>query len=74
MKCTQFGPITVVVQMLSLQWGFKNISLKFDSYYKQMVGNKLKGVVGDIVSLQAQMSPYFQMRVKFKFIEQTKVK
>ena len=31
--------------------------------------NKLEGDVGDIISLQAQMSPYFQLREKFKCIE-----
>ena len=35
----------------------------------QASGNKLEGEVGDIVSLQAQMSPYFQLREKFKYIE-----
>ena len=30
--------------------------------------NKLEGDVGDIISLQAQMSPYFQLREKFKCI------
>ena len=32
-------------------------------------GNKLEGEVGDIVSLQAQKSPCFQLREKFKCIE-----
>ena len=32
-------------------------------------GNKLKGDVGDIVPLQAQTSPLFQLREKFKCIE-----
>ena len=32
-------------------------------------GNKLEGDVGDIISLQAQMSPYFQLREKLKCIE-----
>ena len=33
------------------------------------VWNKLEGDVGDIVSLQAQTSPYFQLREKFKYME-----
>ena len=32
-------------------------------------GNKLEEHVRDIVSLQDQMSPYFQLREKFKCIE-----
>ena len=32
-------------------------------------GYKLEGDAGDIVSLQAQTSPYFQLREKFKCIE-----
>ena len=32
-------------------------------------GNKLEGDVGDIVSLQAQTAPYFQLREDFKCIE-----
>ena len=32
-------------------------------------GNKLEGDVGDIVSLQAQNSPCFQLKEKFKCIE-----
>ena len=32
-------------------------------------GNKLEGDMGDTVSLQAQTSPYFQLREKFKCIE-----
>ena len=32
-------------------------------------GNKTEGDVGDKVSLQAQTSPYFPLREKFKFIE-----
>ena len=32
-------------------------------------GNKLERDVGDIVSLHAQTSPYFQLREKFKCIE-----
>ena len=32
-------------------------------------GNKLEGDVGDIVSLQPQTSPYFQLREKFKCLE-----
>ena len=32
-------------------------------------GNKPEGDVGDIVSLQDQTSPYFQLRGKFKCIE-----
>ena len=39
-------------------WGHKKTLM-----YKP--GNKLEG---DIVSLQAQMSPYFQLREKFKYI------
>ena len=35
-----------------------------------MSWNKLEGDVRDIVSLQAQTSPYFQLREKFKCIEQ----
>ena len=33
------------------------------------VGNKLEGDVGDIVTLQAETSPYFQLREKSKCIE-----
>ena len=33
------------------------------------MGNKLEGDMGDIVSLQAQTSPYFQLREKFKCID-----
>ena len=38
--------------------------------------NNLEGDVGDIVSLQAQIFPYFQLRKKFKNVKniQTKVK
>ena len=36
---------------------------------QQLTGNKLEADVGDIVSLQAQTSPYFQLREKFKCIE-----
>ena len=32
-------------------------------------GNKVEGDVRDLVSLQAQTSPYFQLREKFKCIE-----
>ena len=32
-------------------------------------GNKLEGEEGDTVSLQAQTSPYFQLREKFKCTE-----
>ena len=32
-------------------------------------GNKLEGDVDDTVSLQAQTSPYFQLREKFKCTE-----
>ena len=32
-------------------------------------GNKLGGDLGEIVSLQTQTSPYFQLREKFKCIE-----
>ena len=39
--------------------------------YKEFSGNKLEGDVGGIVSLQAQTSPYFQLREKFKCIEHT---
>ena len=34
-----------------------------------LTGNKLEGDMGDIVSLQAQTSPYFQLREKLKCIE-----
>ena len=34
-------------------------------------GNMLEGDVGDIVSLPAQTSPYFQLRKKFNCIENT---
>ena len=36
---------------------------------KEFSGNKLERDVGGIVSLQAQMSPYFQLREKLKCIE-----
>ena len=32
-------------------------------------GSKLEGDMGDIVSLKAQMSPFFQLREKLKCIE-----
>ena len=34
-----------------------------------IAGNKLEGDLGDIVSLQAQMSPNFHLREKFNCIE-----
>ena len=38
-------------------------------YFELYQGNKLEGDVGDIVSLQAKTSPYFQLSEKFKCIE-----
>ena len=35
-------------------------------------GNKLKGDMGDIVSIQAQTSPFFQRREKFRTNRQVK--
>ena len=40
-------------------------------YCHQTPGNKLEGDTEDIVSLQAQTTPYFQLRAKFKCIEHT---
>ena len=39
--------------------------------FQRIIVNHLKGDVGDTVSLQAQTSPYFQLRENFKCIEHT---
>ena len=44
-----------------------NVHMGSNFFYSP--GNKLEGDVGDIVSLQAQRSPYFLLREKFKCIE-----
>ena len=41
---------------------------KLDQSFIKTAGNKLEGDIGD-VSLQAQTSPYFQRREKFKCVE-----
>ena len=42
--------------------------MKFE-FLQLFSGNKLEGDVGDIVFLEAQTSPCFQLREKFKCIE-----
>ena len=61
---------------LSVKW--EDRVYGYCKYYLQLqlcnkrpnnTGNKLERDMGDIVSLQAQMSPLFQLREKFKCIE-----
>ena len=45
------------------------VQTKIELLLKVNIGNKLEGDMGNIVSLQAESSPFFQLREKFKCIE-----
>ena len=79
MKCQELHPLKVYLFTLiyhDAKYGLRIFSSFLQKTLKQHYcpyllasGNKLEEDVGDIVSIQTQTSPYFQLREKFKCIE-----